>query len=529
MQRDLGDAVGLLVSLKPDDSLRWEMPLRKDAFASNYLESWLGDDGSALVHRANNSVSGTQLQQEDQLIHISSSGKERIYRLTIPENLSQFEGMKAEDLQRYYEYRKNSDPESLKKVSASARAGGGFDVLFQRKGGGAERSGFWLRRLDASGAIESEYHLGEHIIEYGLNKWQDFYVDENELVLLSRVLVTQTQVPPGNRAWTQNAVSWIPLDSGVPRVSRVLPLDLRYLEKALNTGDEQRQYLDGFPGTEAFSLENLNGAPLVTGRGWVERKWALRLALATDDLPRFTEAIDKKRQADAKRARSKQKKEDRAANKQAINASMAAAVGMSPEKYAALSKRERAALMISQGDMSSVMAALEQQAKKMQQTAASQQASAAQQVSPGAKSIPGMTPEQQAQLASIPGMSPEQLAQIQGALAQAGVIGAATGVPGSSASAAQSSAAKAAAKGDPLPVDAAGRAFIDYSNPAANMTQLRVFDRKSNKDLLSKQYSDGIVYEYLNFSAFGVPLSQIGVVIEDAEGKTLVEMTPVQG
>ena len=108
-------------------------------------------------------------------------------------------------------------------------------------------------------------------------------------------------------------------------------------------------------------------------------------------------------------------------------------------------------------------------------------------------------------------------------------MGAAGGISGSSASAAASSAAKAAVKGDPLPVDAAGRAFIDYSNPAGNMTQLRVFDRKSNKDLLSKQYDDGVVYEYLNFSAFGVPLSQIGVVIKDAEDKVLVEMTPVQG
>lgn len=62
------------------------------------------------------------------------------------------------------------------------------------------------------------------------------------------------------KGWMQTVVSWIDLDTGVP-ISRLIPLDRRYLEAAMNAGDAEMQYLDGLPGGEPALLTSLGGVP----------------------------------------------------------------------------------------------------------------------------------------------------------------------------------------------------------------------------------------------------------------------------
>jgi hypothetical protein len=384
-------------------------------------------------------------------------------------------------------------------------------VLYQRKGGGAERAGHWLRRINASGKVEAEYPLGQHIDDHGLDKWFDFYLENDELVLLSQVQATQTKIPPGTRRWSQNAVSWIPLSTGIPRVSRKLPLDQRYLAASMNSGDENRQHLQGAPGTEPHSLINLDGTPLVVGKGWVERKWALRLDRATQTLPTYTEAIEQQRSAIARQDRSTRNKARRQQARDDMNAQMAASVGLSTEEYAALSNREQKELLVRKGDLGALMAAAQKQGQQMQQAAAAEQRATG--------TGPGLTPEQQAQLANIPGITPEQAAQMQA------MMGGGSPAPTASAPKAQPTQP---ISGKALPVDTAGRAFIEFDSPHGAV-HLRIFDRKSAQDLFSRDYNDGSVYEYIDFSSYALPLQQIGITLHNAAGESLMEMTPTAG
>ncbi len=512
MQRDTQDPVGVFLSLYPDGKKRWEFLQRKDGYATHYHDSWIGDDGSGLLHRIVETRYGALLSQEEQLVHIDAKGGETLHSLTRGQDLSEFENMQAQDLQRFFAFQKNAKPESLVRLAAHSRSTGGFDVLYQRKGGPGERAGHWLRRINASGKLEVEYPLEQHIDDHGLDKWFDFYLENDELVLLSQVQVTQTEIPPGTRRWSQNAVSWIPLNTGIPRVSRKLPLDQRYLAASMNSGDENRQHLQGAPGTEPHNLINLDGTPLVVGKGWVERKWALRLDRVTQTLPTYTEAIDKHRSAIARQGRSKRNKARRQQASNDMNAQMAASVGLSTEEYAALSKREQQELLVSKGDLSVLMAAAQQQGQQMQQAAAAEQRATG--------TAPGLTPEQQAQFGNIPGMTPEQSAQMQASIAQMqAMMGGGSPAPVASTPKADPISGKA------LPVDTAGRAFIEFDSPDSAV-HLRIFDRKSAQDLFSREYSDGSAYEYIDFSSYGLPLHQIGITLHNVAGETLMEMTP---
>ncbi len=440
---------------------------------------------------------------ERQLRFISASGTQSPFMLTeaeAPYDVASMRPGSQEDLQKFFESQKNAKPESIKMLSARPREGGGFDVLFHRKGGVKGRAGHFLYRIAADGSLQSETVLGDHLEDYGLEKWTDFYISDQQLILLGRVMATQHGVQSRRTKWMQNVVSWVDLDTGMP-VSRLIPLDQRYLEAAMNSGDEGRQYLEGQPGGEPVMLTSLGGVPLSVGIGYLKGRNTLRLNEATEDLVVFTEVYDERQVKMAKEKARQQRKVDRDAARQGMNADLAAAVGMSPEDFAALSNKERKEKMIREGDPNAMMAAIMKQVQSAQQpTAAS-----------------GATPEQAAQMQAAM-VQVQQMMQGGGAGMPGTVM---PGAPNPSAAAAQSSKPEAV-----LTVDALMRGHVQYKHAGGKAAIMTVINRQTGDELLKKEYADGVINEYISLSRYKLPLEQIGVIIKDISGEVLEDLTP---
>ena len=390
-----------------------------------------------------------------------------------------------------------SRPESIEKLEAVARTDGGFDVLFNRKGGEQGREGYFLYRIGPAGSLLSQIPLGNHILEHGLEHWFDFYVDSKQLVLLSRVFATQQGVQAKRKGWMQTVVSRIDLDTGMP-VSRLIPLDRQYREAAMNAGDAEMQYLDGLPGGEPALLTSLGGIPLSVTLGSVAHHPTLRINEATDQLMPYTEAYDEKQAEIAKKEASKQRTANRDARQREMNADMATATGMTPEAFAALSNKERKQAMVRNGELDAIMAAVMKQGQ--QSTTAS-----------------GATPEQAAQMQA-------SVAQVQ-QMMQAGRAG----MTGNNESLTPPPAQTAAQAAEPeaiLSVDSLMRGHIQYKNANGKVTTLRLINRQTDEELLKKVYADGVIDEYVSFGRYKLPIEQIGVLIKNSRDEVLEDLTP---
>jgi hypothetical protein len=130
---------------------------------------------------------------------------------------------------------------------------------------------------------------------------------------------------------------------------------------------------------------------------------------------------------------------------------------------------------------------------------------------------PNMTPEMRAQMAAIMG----QMAQASG-----GQPASVPGMPFQPSPQARSDKSTTLPE-NTLKVDSGMRGFIEYENKDGRPITLLVFDRKSGRELLKKDYQDGVIYEYVDFSKFGLPLGQIGVIYRDVAGMILKDLTPV--
>ena len=58
---------------------------------------------------------------------------------------------------------------------------------------------------------------------------------------------------------------------------------------------------------------------------------------------------------------------------------------------------------------------------------------------------------------------------------------------------------------------------------------LLIINRQSGEELLKKDYPDGAIYEYVDFSRFNLPLARIGVIYKEIDGVVLKDLTPVVG
>ena len=521
----------VMASLKADGQQRWQLKFSDvgETFSLEHL--WAGTDGGALLHMAAHATGSMMPVIEPQLRFISASGKQTIFKMVKTEEQIDITAMRSgsqEDLQKFFEHQRKAKPEEIKTVAAQPRDGGGFDVLFHREGGAEGRAGHFLHQIGPQGNLLKETALGSHIEDHGLEDWFDFYVSGKQLVLLSRVMATQHGVNSRRKQWMQNAVSWIDLDTGAPH-TRLIPLDMRYLEAAMNSGDEGRQYLKGLPGGEPVKLTSVGGVPLSVGIGYINGRNTLRLNEATEDLLAWNEAYEKQQKQLAKEQSSSQRKAERQVRAQEMNAELAQSVGMTPEEFSALSNRERKELMIRQGDPAAMQTLMEKQARNAQQAKASQQASTSPQDM--SAQIAAAMVQAQAQMANDPRVTPEMKAQMAAIMAQTDQAGGqVTTNSGTSPAPSPGAASIAGSAPDPenmLALDAGGRAFLEYKNENGHAMTLLIHNYQTGQELMKKEYPDGVIYEYLDFSRFRQPLEQIRVTFSESGGGVVKKLTPV--
>jgi len=485
------DAAAVVASLAPDNEKRWLVRVGNDGSLFSPERLWAGDDGSALLHYFTIDTTRMLADQDNRLMHVDAGGRRTdipLVEIAQPFDMLSIQPGSEEDLQKALAYADENRSEKIESLAARASRDGGFDVLFERESTNQKRNEYVLLRLDRNGSVTDEKALGSVIGDHGLERWFDFYVDGNELVLLSSALATQHGVNSRRKKWSQTVVSWIEFGTGKVR-SRLIPLERQYLEAAMNAGDAGQQYLEGQPGGTPVLLTSLGGSPLALSQGWVKKRGTLRIYEATDDLVAFTEAYDEQQARLAKETQRVERKAARESSRQQMNDDMAAAMGMSSEEFDALSEEEQAAAMMQGGDMQAVMAAA------MKQVQAAQA---------------GLTPEQAAQLE-------QQMAQVQQMMQGGG------SVPPSHPAGAAAAAPPAEATSS-FTVDALNRARIQYRGAKSTAVSLQLINRKDDAELMQKDYPGGEIDEYISLGRYDLPPEQIGAIIRKADGTVLAEL-----
>jgi hypothetical protein len=290
-------------------------------------------------------------------------------------------------------------------------------------------------------------------------------------------------------------------------------------------------------------LTTLGGKPLVVSVGWISHRQVLRLHEADEQLMAYTEAYDEKQAKLAKEASSKQRKADREARMQRMQVAQAEAAGMTLEEFNALSNREQKEALVRSGGFDKLMETMMQESQVALEQQKAREGVPAQQGAPVQQ--PGMPQDMNAQMASAmaemqermvndPNMTPEMRAQFSTMMGQAGLIpgGQVTGTPDlpgaqSPVMPAQNVTGKANVPENTLKVDFGKRGFIEYENKDGRPVTLLIFNRQTGEELLKKDYPDGIIYEYVDFSRFNMPLQHIGVIYREVDGKILEDLTPV--
>jgi len=482
-RNEYGASSMVMSGLKPNGQLRWEERFTDDSTLTTVDRVWSAPGGSALLYFS--TIANGLSDIASQLYFINASGTKTLFELNntgAPFDLNQFtntsqQNMSHEEALKQLAQQKKSPSESIEKLQAVARSDGGFDVLFHRESGEEGREGHFLYRTGSDGTLLSEISLGNQISEHGLERWFDFYVEGEQLLLLSSAPVTQKVVKNVKRKWGQNIVSWIDLDTGTP-TPRMIPLDERYLEAALNAGDEGQQYLDGKPGSAPVLLTTLGDKPLVVSVGSISHRQVLRLHEADEQLKVYSEALDEKNAKLAKEASGKQHKADRETRTQRMQTTEAEAQQGAPAQQIVMPQ-----------DMNAQIATAMAQAQE--------------------------------QMANDPNVTPEMRAQMEAILSQMGQV------PGGQSAAAQGASDGKTVPENSLKVDSGKRGFIEYKNKDGRLVTLLIFNRETGEELMKKDYADGVIYEYVDFSQFKLPLTQIGVVYKEVAGMVLEDLTPV--
>lgn len=472
---DGADAGLQVVSLDGAAKPRWRLTLNEPGQRFMVQNLWATAGGGALFQMGLVPADNSRITLEDHLYFIGANGAPaEPVRLSIDDqpDLQSLMTMAQADIQQAMARLGDAKPEHIEKLDAALRDDGGFDVLLQRRGGLEGRAGHFLLRFGPDGRLRTEQALSDPIVAHGLEYWTDFHVAGRQLLLLASVVAAQPGVQARRKAYSQNVISTIDLDSG-QNVSRLVPLDPRYLEAAMNAGDEQIQYLENLPGGTPVLLTAVAERPLAVSIGRLSGKTALRFDEGTADLLAYTEAAERRQAELAKEQAREQRQTDRAASKQQLNADLAAAVGMTPEAFAALSNRERKEAMVRSGNVDAMMAAAMKQA-----------------------------PSPQA-MSAQPGNGQDTNARLAAATAQA--------LP----------------EEKTLKVNANLQGFVEFENPDGRPTTLLIYDRKNGAELFSKAYADGVIYEYIDFGQFDRPLETLGVMYRDASGMELNDLTPV--
>lgn len=288
------DLVLMLTNLDKDGKIRWQTSIAEPGQRLTLENMWAGKGGSVLLQAGLLPADNSSLSMQGRLYLIDAEGKQQkpiqISTSNEPDLQSLMQNAQA-DLQQALISLQESNPESIRKMDAVARQKGGYDVLLQRESKADGRGGHFLLKIGADGVPQNEQDLTEPIVAYGLEEWVDFYVDGHQLMLLSRVLANQPGIQARRKSYSQNVISVINLDSNT-LVTRLVPLDQRYLQAAMDAGDEEIQYLENRPGGKPVLLSRVGGVPLAISKGYLSRRPALRLDEGTVDLPAYTEAYE---------------------------------------------------------------------------------------------------------------------------------------------------------------------------------------------------------------------------------------------
>ena len=508
---------GVVARVSAEGKTLWQRELSEPGTLLSVIDAWPAEDGGGWLHVAARAMEGSKLPGVDAPPGALIVGQNRLYRIDAKGELVANVVLAADQMQDFSAPPPpmpdpGEDPEAFQAALQASlaqseeliqgkflgygdivghpRPDGGLDLLVGRRADEAE-----LIRVGAGGDIYLRTSLSEAMTAEGLREWIDFLAGDGQVILFGTLGTRKDRLPQGY-------LSWIGLDGG-SAVTRLVPLDELGLEEARNAGDEDRQYLENNPSQQGQLLTSLAGRPLAVSLVYRSRRPAIQVDEGTEQLVVYTEVRDERRVKTDKEKQREQRKAARQAQKEEMNREMAASIGVSEEEYAAMSNRERKEAMVRNGDMEAMMAAAMKQAEAaMQQMQAQQGASGA-----------ATTPEMAA-----------AMAQAQQALANAGVVAPATAQPGPSGSI---ETAEEVAAENTLPLDSNLRGILEYEHPDGLATTLIILDRQSDDELFRKDFGDGSVYEYLDFSRYGLPLNQFAVVLVDADNQALLELTPV--
>ena len=271
------------VVISPERSLQWSSPVSTGGFAT-LGKVVVTADGSALFQFGNSVHVFDSAGRETKLLLGDESGE------IDPQQMG---NLSPAEMQAYFQRMAVSNPAELTRLSAHPAGNSSFYVLYERKGGASSEEGITLANVSASGAVLSRISLGKSLRDLQLENWVDFRVRENTLILLGRVLATQPGVEARRDRYMQNVVSLVDLETRDIR-SRLIPLDMRYLEAAMNAGDAEIKDLPGLPGGEPVLLSLLNGIPLDVTVGTVAKRQVLRVSEAAENLLAWSPGADRK-------------------------------------------------------------------------------------------------------------------------------------------------------------------------------------------------------------------------------------------
>ncbi len=493
------NADAVLVGLDRDGATRWIHELSGTGHILSIRNAWISEDGSALFHAQVLAEGAESLSPDEAPEGVVISSEERLYfvdasgRLGEPLVVARYQQPDfgalenppdpATDPQGFRELLAQGNAEGVRKMVVHSRQEGGFHLLVERSSQREQRDGHFLISLAASGGLVSTISLSDRINKDELNNWTDFSVSGKHLVLFGMRAATQLSVvTTGRRYYQQGTLSWFGLTDG-SAVTRLVPLDKRYLEAAMAAGDEQVQDLENLPEGDPVLLMDLNGMPVAVSVGKLNGRRALRLDEGTDELDVFIKSHDR---VLAEQARQASKRNELLTNMSDPQAALVDAMGLTREEFANMSDDERGAAMMQNGNFGAVMAAtLRQVGKAMaKQGESSRNGPVGQHMPAGLASVLG--------LADLPGGGP--------------------------------SAAPSAA--DVLRLDASRRGLIAFQNPERGAITLVILERQTYRELLRKTYGDGNIREYVDFGRFDLPLSEISVIYLNAGNEILGNLTP---
>ena len=120
------------------------------------------------------------------------------------------------------------------------------------------------------------------------------------------------------------------------------------------------------------------------------------------------------------------------------------------------------------------------------------------------------------------GMTPEQQAQMQQIMQGNGMQMPANTMPDTHTT----ESVQAEQPEEILTVDSLQRGHIQYRSSSKEAVSLKVINRQTGDELMSRDFPDGVIDEYVSLGRYKLPFEQLGVIISDVSGDVLEDLTP---